>query len=67
VLNGVLLPIILIFVLLLIRDQRLVGELKNTRLYNILGWGTFGMITLAVLVMLASQLAEAVGIHVFGS
>ena len=66
VLNGILLPIILVFILLLIRDQRLVGELKNTRLYNVLGWGTFGMITLAVLVMLASQLFEAFGIHLSG-
>jgi Mn2+/Fe2+ NRAMP family transporter len=67
VLNGVLLPIILLFILLLIRDQRLVGELKNTRLYNVLGWGSFGMITLAVLVMLASQLFEALGLHLFGA
>jgi Mn2+/Fe2+ NRAMP family transporter len=51
---------------LLIRDQRLVGELKNTRLYNVLGWGTFGMITLVVLVMLVSQLFEAFGIHLSG-
>src|ERR1700737_1600538 len=34
-----LLPIILVFILLLIKDQRLVGELKNTRLYNVLGGG----------------------------
>jgi Mn2+/Fe2+ NRAMP family transporter len=53
VLNGILLPVILVFVLSLIKDQRLVGALKNTRLYDVLGWGTFGMITLAVLVMLA--------------
>jgi NRAMP (natural resistance-associated macrophage protein)-like metal ion transporter len=67
VLNGILLPIILLFILLLIRDQRLVGELKNTRLYNALGWGTFGIITLAVLAMLTSQLFEALGLHLFGS
>lgn len=66
VLNGTLLPIILVFILLLIKDQRLVGELKNTGLYNVLGWGTFVMITLAVLVMLANQLVEALGIHLFG-
>ena len=38
VLNGVLLPVILVFVLLLINDRRLVGDLKNSRLYNVLGW-----------------------------
>src|SRR4029453_17550483 len=36
VLNGVLLPIFLVFILLLINDQRLTKELKNTRFYNIL-------------------------------
>ena len=66
-LNGILLPIILFFILLLIRDQRLVGDLKNTRLYNVLGWGTFGLITLAVVVMLTSQLFEAFGLHLFGA
>jgi NRAMP (natural resistance-associated macrophage protein)-like metal ion transporter len=65
VLNGILLPIILVFILLLIRDQQLVRELKNTRLYNILGWGTFTLITLAVLIMLGSQLLEAFGLHRF--
>ena len=29
----------MVFILLLINDVRLVGHLKNTRLYNILGWG----------------------------
>jgi Mn2+/Fe2+ NRAMP family transporter len=55
VLNGVLLPILLLFILRLINDQRLMGPLKNTRLYNILGWGTFILITVAVVVMLGSQ------------
>ncbi|MGA9995133.1 MAG: Nramp family divalent metal transporter [Pyrinomonadaceae bacterium] len=66
VLNGVLLPIILVFILLLINDKRLTGELKNTRLYNVLGWGTFGMITIAVTVMLGGQLLELLGINLFG-
>lgn len=66
VLNGVLLPIILVFILLLINDKRLTGELKNTPLYNVLGWGTFGMITIAVVVMLGGQLLEMLGINLFG-
>ena len=66
VLNGVLLPIILVFILLLINDVRLVGHLKNTRLYNFLGWGTFTMITTAVAIMIAGQVLELFGIHLFG-
>ena len=66
VLNGVLLPIILVFVMLLINDKRLTGKLKNTRLYNILGWGTVAMITLAVLTLLGSQLLNLLGVYLFG-
>lgn len=66
VLNGILLPIILVFILKLINDKHLTGDLKNTRLYNVLGWGTFAMITTAVAVMLGSQLLELLGLNLFG-
>ncbi len=66
VLNGVLLPIILVFILLLVNDQYLMGELKNSRFYNLLGWGTFTMIAVAVIVMLGGQLLELLGINLFG-
>jgi Mn2+/Fe2+ NRAMP family transporter len=56
VLNGVLLPLILVFILILINDEKLTGPLRNGRTYNILGWATFGLITTAVAVMLSSQL-----------
>lgn len=61
VLNGILLPIILIFVLRLINNERLMGVLKNTRVHNILGWGTFVLITTAVVVMLGSEVLAIVG------
>ncbi|MBD0372586.1 MAG: Nramp family divalent metal transporter, partial [Pyrinomonadaceae bacterium] len=66
VLNGILLPIILVFILKLINDKRLTGDLKNTPFYNVLGWGTFAMITTAVVVMLGSQLLKLLGINLFG-
>jgi len=56
VLNGGLLPIILVFILILINDAKLTGDLKNTRTYNILGWATFALITTAVVVMLGAQI-----------
>ena len=67
VLNGVLLPIILVFILLLINNKQLVGDLSNSLVYNLLGWGTFAMITLAVVVMLAGQGLDLLGIQLFGS
>jgi Mn2+/Fe2+ NRAMP family transporter len=66
VLNGVLLPIILVFILILINNEKLVGDLKNTRTYNILGWGTFALITIAVSIMLIGQALELLGIKLFG-
>jgi Mn2+/Fe2+ NRAMP family transporter len=65
VLNGVLLPIILVFILLLVNDRSLMGNLKNSRIYNFLGWGTFLMITVAVIVMLGGKLLETFGIQLF--
>jgi Mn2+/Fe2+ NRAMP family transporter len=67
VLNGVLLPVVLVFILLLINREKLTGELKNTPIYNLLGWGTFAMITLAVLVFLVGQAFELININIFPS
>jgi NRAMP (natural resistance-associated macrophage protein)-like metal ion transporter len=56
VLNGILLPVMLIFILRLINDRHLMGPLKNSRLYNVLGWGTLLLISTAVVIMLGSQI-----------
>ena len=56
----------LFFLLLLINDTRLAGDLKNSRITNVLGWGTFLLVTIAVAALLGTQLLELLGIHVFG-
>ena len=56
VLNGALLPIILIFILLLTNDKNLTKELRNTKLNNLLAIGTLIMVTTAVVVMLGGQM-----------
>jgi len=40
VLNGVLLPVVIILMLLLINRQDLMGTHKNSRLWNVIAWGT---------------------------
>ena len=65
VLNGILLPIILVFILLLINDKRLTGDLKNTRRNNLLAFATLILITSAVVVMLGAQVWELLG-RLFG-
>ena len=66
VLNGALLPVVLVFILRLVNDERLTGELKNTRLYNVLGWSTFALVTTAVTVMLGGQLLDLLDLDPFG-
>lgn len=67
VLNGILLPVILVFIMLLVNDRRLVGTLGNGRWYNLLGWATVVLVTAAVLVLLGSQGLAAVGVQFGGS
>ena len=43
-LNGVVLPFVLIFMLLLINKKELMGEYVNSRLFNLVAWTTTVMI-----------------------
>jgi NRAMP (natural resistance-associated macrophage protein)-like metal ion transporter len=52
VLNGVLLPVVIILMLLLINRHDLMGEHKNSRLWNIIAWGTSIIVIGMTLVML---------------
>jgi Mn2+/Fe2+ NRAMP family transporter len=40
VINGMVLPFVLIFMLLLINDKKLMGELTNGPLFNVIAWVT---------------------------
>jgi len=54
VVNGVLLPFVLIFMLLLINDRELMGEHVNSRGYNAIAWFTVGaMIALSIALLIA--------------
>ena len=53
VVNGVVLPFVLIFMLLLTNDKALMGEHVNSRIYNIIAWTT-------VVVMIGLTLAMIV-------
>jgi hypothetical protein len=47
VLNGALLPVMLFFVLRLAGDGELMGDLANSRVHRVLGWGTFVLVSAA--------------------
>jgi Mn2+/Fe2+ NRAMP family transporter len=55
-LNGILLPIILVFMLRLVNNPRIMGRYVNPRWLNILAWGLTGLIVLLTAVLLGSSL-----------
>ena len=56
VISGVLLPILLVFLVLIINDRHTMGAHVNSRLWNILTWGTIVLVAILTLVMFAMQL-----------
>ncbi|MCK9197588.1 MAG: Nramp family divalent metal transporter [Syntrophales bacterium] len=58
VINGMLLPFILIFMLLLINDRRIMGDYVNGKLMNIVTWLTVGVLILLSVAMVVSALAS---------
>jgi NRAMP (natural resistance-associated macrophage protein)-like metal ion transporter len=56
VLNGILLPFILIFMLLLINKTYLMGEYVNTRLFNFIAWTTVIVMNILTVILVYSAL-----------
>jgi Mn2+/Fe2+ NRAMP family transporter len=55
VLNGVLLPFILIYILLLINNKHIMGEYINSKMYNIFSWiVVFVMITFTIIMLVTT-------------
>jgi NRAMP (natural resistance-associated macrophage protein)-like metal ion transporter len=52
VLNGVLLPVVIILMLLLINRKDLMGEYRNSHLWNVIAWGTSIIVIGLTMVML---------------
>ena len=53
--NGVLLPFVLIFVLLLVNDRELMGEHVNSRGFNIVAWTTVVVMIVLTILMVLTQ------------
>lgn len=51
VVNGAVLPFVLIFMLLLINDKRLMGEYVNGPVFNSIAWGTVAIVLALTLIM----------------
>jgi NRAMP (natural resistance-associated macrophage protein)-like metal ion transporter len=56
VINGAILPLILVFMLLLVNDRRIMGRFTNGPVMNALSWLTVAVLTLLSLAMIAFSL-----------
>jgi NRAMP (natural resistance-associated macrophage protein)-like metal ion transporter len=61
--NGMLLPFVLVFILLLVNRRDLMGEQTNTRTYNALGWGTTVAMVVITLALLYWSMASPGGLQ----
>ncbi|MDI9570728.1 MAG: Nramp family divalent metal transporter [Pseudomonadota bacterium] len=59
VINGLLLPFVLIFMLILVNDRRIMGEHVNGRTMNIIAWFTVGVLILLSLAIVITSLLPA--------
>ena len=50
--NGALLPFLLVFMLLLVNRKELMGEYRNSRLANVIAWGTSIIIIVLTIAMI---------------
>jgi NRAMP (natural resistance-associated macrophage protein)-like metal ion transporter len=61
-LNGILLPIVLVFMLRLVNTPRIMGQHTNPAWLNVLAWGLTGLITLLTLVLFGSSILSWLGV-----
>ncbi len=60
-LQGLLLPAVLVFIVLLVNDERLMGRHRNGTRRNVLAWGAVGRVVARDVVLLLSAALEALG------
>jgi NRAMP (natural resistance-associated macrophage protein)-like metal ion transporter len=63
-LQGLLLPFVLVFMVLLVNDRRLMGRHANGRVANVLAWAAVALVVALDVVLLGVSALDAVGVHV---
>ena len=59
VINGIVLPVILIFILILINNKKIMGNYTNKKTFNVLAWLVVVLLIILSLLLLASMLGIA--------
>jgi NRAMP (natural resistance-associated macrophage protein)-like metal ion transporter len=60
-LNGILLPVILVFMLLLVNNPRIMGRHVNPRWLNMVAWTLTGLVVLLTVLLLVSAVSAGLG------
>lgn len=63
-LQGLLLPIVLVFMVLLVNDERLMGRYRNGRKANVLAWTAVGLVVVLDAVLLGVTLLGWFGVEI---
>ncbi len=58
VINGIVLPVVLVFILLLINDKSIMGDHTNGPLFNAVSWASVVVLTLLCAAMVFAQLFD---------
>ena len=61
VINGSLLPLVLVFMLVLINNKKLMGEYTNSRAFNIVAWSTTIIMSILTLMLVVTAFIPSVG------
>ena len=56
VINGIVLPVILIFILILINNKKIMGDYTNKKVFNVLAWLVVVILIFLTILLLASML-----------
>jgi len=64
VINGLLLPVILVAILLLVNDREIMGRHINGRIYNAIAWVTVAAVVLLSTVYLVITILGLVGVTI---
>ncbi len=63
-LQGLLLPIVLVFMVLLVNDERIMGRYRNGRVLNVFAWGAVGLVIALDLILLGVGALGIFGVSV---
>jgi Mn2+/Fe2+ NRAMP family transporter len=63
-LQGLLLPIVLVFMVLLVNDRRIMGQHRNGPIGNVLAWGAVALVVVLDAILIGVGLLSAVGVKV---